>query len=369
MARMAAGIRKRTDGLLEKRFTINGKRYSIYGKTQKEITSKELELRKQIEAGYYKDNKNITLDEYFEEWLKGKSRTNKGNTLKTYSCYYRKHISPKIGHRKVQQIERREVINLQRSIAENLSANTCNMVLKALTIILNDAVRDEIIVRNPAESVKVLKNVNKAPETYHRALTEAEQVAFMREMQGDYYFELVALLLLSGMRVGEACALTWNDIDYKNNTIHINKTLTYNERGELVIGDTPKSEAGKRDIPLTEPMKIILAKQRQKMNGIVPMGNTNIFQAVYGGLIHNQTINRAIVKVLERLEEKGVHIEHFTAHALRDTFATRYIEQGGQPQTLKTILGHYCLAMTMDLYAHVLPTTKHKEMENLHIAF
>ena len=61
MARMAAGIRKRTDGLLEKRFTINGKRYSIYGKTQKEITSKELELRKQIEAGYYKDNKNITL--------------------------------------------------------------------------------------------------------------------------------------------------------------------------------------------------------------------------------------------------------------------------------------------------------------------
>jgi integrase len=368
MARVMAGIRKRADGSLEKRFTLNGKRYSVYGKTQKEIVSKELEIRKQVEAGCYKENKNITLDEYFEEWLNGKRSTVKGNTLKTYSCYYRKHISPHIGKRKVKQIERREVINLQRLISTNLSANTCNMVIKALTTVLNDAVRDEIILRNPAESVKTLKTINMASETYHRALTEEEQVAFMREMQGDYYYELVALLICSGMRVGEASALTWNDIDYRNNVIRINKTLTYNEQGELVVGNTPKSEAGKREIPLTESMKEILTRQRQKMQGIIPMGNSNVFQSVYGGLIHNQAINRAITNTLERLEKQGTHIEHFTAHALRDTFATRYIEQGGQPQTLKTILGHNSLAMTMDLYAHVLPTTKQKEMENLHIA-
>ncbi|MDE7002352.1 MAG: tyrosine-type recombinase/integrase [Lachnospiraceae bacterium] len=70
---------------------------------------------------------------------------------------------------------------------------------------------------------------------------------------------------------------------------------------------------------------------------------------------------------LARLEERGKPIEHFTAHALRDTFATRYIEQGGNPQTLKTILGHNSLAMTMDLYSHVLPNTKQKEIDNLKI--
>ena len=85
-------------------------------------------------------------------------------------------------------------------------------------------------------------------------------------------------------------------------------------------------------------------------------------------LIHNHAINRAITKTLERLEAKGTYIDYFTAHALRDTFATRYIEQGGQPQTLKVILGHSSLAMTMDLYAHVLPNTKQKEMDNLYIA-
>ena len=70
-------------------------------------------------------------------------------------------------------------------------------------------------------------------------------------------------------------------------------------------------------------------------------------------MVHNHAVNRAISDALARLEERGKPIEHFTAHALRDTFATRYIEQGGNPQTLKTILGHNSLAMTMDLYSHV----------------
>ena len=65
-------------------------------------------------------------------------------------------------------------------------------------------------------------------------------------------------------------------------------------------------------------------------------------------MVHNHAVNRAISDALVRLQEKGKIIEHFTAHALRDTFATRYIEQGGNPRTLKTILGHTSLAMTMD---------------------
>ena len=90
MARLGSGTRKRADGTLEKRFTINGKRYSVYGKTSKEITAKEQDIRKQIAAGVYTDNRNITLDGYFEEWIKGKRNVTKSNTLKTYSIYYKK---------------------------------------------------------------------------------------------------------------------------------------------------------------------------------------------------------------------------------------------------------------------------------------
>lgn len=368
MARLGSGTRKRADGTLEKRFTINGKRYSVYGKTSKEITAKEQDIRKQIAAGVYTDNRNITLDGYFEEWIKGKRNVTKSNTLKTYSIYYKKHISPILGKRKVQQIERREVLSLQRALSVELSNSSNNLAIKTLRTILSDAIKDEVITKNPAAGIARLKEQEKASETYHRALTEEEQAAFMQEIANDYYYEYIALLLSSGMRIGEVAALCWNDIDYKNNVIHVTKTLTYTEGGVLITGNSPKSEAGKRDIPLTETIKSILSRQRSKNNGVIPMGTQYIFTAVYGGLVQNCAVNKAIADALKRLEAKGTHIERFTAHALRDTFATRFIEQGGQPQTLKAILGHSSLAMTMDLYAHVLPNTKQKEMNTIHIA-
>lgn len=372
MARLANGVRKRSDGLLEKRFMVEGKRYSVYGINNKEIEQKERELRKTIEAGTYINNRKITLDEYFEEWLEGKRNSTKGNSLKTYKSYYYKHISPRLGNKKVQKIERREVLKLQNEVSQQLSVSACNMVLKVLKIVLNDAMNDEVISKNPASGVKALKDAGiKATDSYHRALTQEEQSAFMAELKNDYYYEFIALLITTGMRQGEAAALTWFDIDHKQNVIHVTKTVTRDEEGKVKIGDSPKSEAGERDIPMNDTIKEILKAQKKKnamlQGANVMQFNNRIFSTVYGSIINSHSINRAITNTLERLEEKGTHIEHFTAHALRDTFATRYIEQGGNMQTLKTILGHGSLAMTMDLYAHVLPNTKQEEMNNIKI--
>lgn len=369
MAKLGAGVRIRTDGNLEKRFTVNGKRYSVYGKSQKEISAKEQDIRKRIDAGIYTDNRSITLDKYFDEWIVTKRGRVKGSTIRNYTNTYYKRISPVMGNRRVQQIERREVQQLQNKVAEQLSATTANMTIRVLKVILNEAMADEIIYKNPANGVKNLKEKEKATETYHRALTEYEQAVFMQEMKNDFLYEFVALLLCTGMRSGEAAALSWSDIDYKNNVIHVTKTLTFSEKGELITGDTTKTLAGKRDIPITATIKDVLSKQRAKMGNIVSINqNAKVFMAVEGGLIYSETVNRVIARALRRLEAAGTHIEHFTAHALRDTFATRYIEQGGSPQTLKTILGHSSLAMTMDLYAHVLPNTKQQEMDSIHIA-
>lgn len=366
MGRLGSGTRKRADGMLEKRFTVDGKRYSVYRKNTKEIEQKEHETRKMIDAGIYTSNRKITLDQYFEEWQTGKRNSTKGNSLKTYRCHYYKHISPRIGSKKIQSIERREILILQKEISEHLSATTCNGILRTLKIILNDAVHDEIIIKSPAGGIKALKDPEKATETYHRALTEQEQKDFMKEMANDFYYEFVAFLLCTGVRVGEAAALTWGDIDYKENVIHVTKTVTHNENGTIAIG-SPKSEAGNRDIPLNDTIKEVLLSQRKKLKNIFPMNENRVFLSVYGKIVNDYALNRAIRAVLSRLEEQGKPIEHFTAHALRDTFATRYIEQGGNPQTLKTILGHSSLAMTMDLYSHVMPNTRQKEMDHLKI--
>jgi integrase len=102
------------------------------------------------------------------------------------------------------------------------------------------------------------------------------------------------------------------------------------------------------------------------MSGVIPI-NGNVFLTNYGHMIESQQVNRAIKSCIERLAKKGIAIDHFTAHGLRDTFATRAIESGMNPQTLKTILGHNSLEMTMDLYAHVMPDTKAEEMNKLQL--
>ena len=120
---------------------------------------------------------------------------------------------------------------------------------------------------------------------------------------------------------------------------------------------------------MNDTIRGILAKQRKKRSIVISIDKeeNRVFVSVFGKMVDNSIVNKAIRSALARLDGKGKPIEDFTVHALRDTFATRYIEQGGSPQTLKTILGHSSLAMTMDLYSHVLPNTKQKEMDNLKI--
>ncbi len=368
MARLQANVRKRSTGDYEKRFTVDGKRYSVYGKTQKEVIEKEGALREKIKAGLYTENRKLTLDQWFDQWLAEKRGSTKGNTLRTYTYYYRTHISPSIGSRKVQAIERREVILLQGKLTETLSISTANQVIKTLKVILNDAVQAEIIQRNPADSVKALRNTElKAVDTTHRALTEQEQKDFMQGMAGKFYYELFAFLLSTGMRQGEAAGLLWSDVDTRKGVIHIRRTATFTEDGKRTTG-TPKSEAGTRDIPITENVKKILRDQKEKQkNGNVVSLDGYVFTSPEGKFLRSNVLNLAIKRTIAELGEKGIHIEPFTVHALRDTFATRFIEQGGSPQTLKTILGHSSLAMTMDLYAHVLPNTKADEMNRINI--
>ena len=362
MKQIRNGIRKRKNGCYEKRISINGKRISIYGNTLDVISEKEEKIRKNVYSGIY-DKRNIILDDYFEKWIKDRKLYIKENTICTYTSYYYNHLSPILGKRKIQKIEPRELRTVQEQLARKLKASTANICFKILRAILNDAVTDQIITHNPAKGIRLIKDNNeKAINTYHRALTIFEQEMLMSELKEDYYYEFIAFMLCSGMRIGEVAALTWNDIEYDNYIIHINKTLTRLEDGKNIIGNTAKTESSMRDIPLTDTLQAILTSWKNKKNNA---SGDRIFSSIHGGIVQCGMINKAISKAIDNLKEKGYHIEHFTSHGLRDCYATRFIEQGGNMQTLKTLLGHKSLAMTMDLYSHVLPNTKKDEADRI----
>lgn len=345
-------------------------------KTSKECAENELRIREEIKAGLYNSNKNITLDAYFDEWEKSRRGTIKDSSIKINRSKYNNHIRPVLGKIKVQKIEKRAVVKLQQDLSKKLSASMTNGVIVLLKTVLNAAVDDEILMKNPAASVKPLRKDDrpKASETIHRALTREEQQAFMQEAKTEWLYEFFCFSLCTGMRLNEITALKWQDIDYINNVIRVNKTVSWKEGGG--IEETlPKSDTSNRDIPMNDTIKKILQMQKTKMSMVygeihARKMDSNIFIGSNGAkAIASSTVSSAIDNVLKRLRQQDIEIERFTHHAFRDTFATRYIEEGGNMQTLQKILGHSSLAMTADLYAHVLPNTKQQEMQQIENGF
>ena len=375
--KVKAGYRVREDGTLEKRFTHDGKRYSVYGQTVKECENKMLEKIKQIEAGAYRANSAVTLDEYFAEWIEQKTNKVRAATIYQNENWYKNRIQPYLGSEKVKKIERRQIMAMQAQLFKKYKSATVNGTLRLLYGILQTAVQDGILMKNPAENIPNVKDETEtaARDTIHRALTKEETAAFLKYAEGHtWYYEFFAFLFNTGMRSGEAAALKVRDLDYKAGVIHVRETVTRDRSGHFAEGPC-KTKNSVRDIPMTEPVKDILERAKAKRallafsygrEKVRPM-NEHVFVNTSGTAIGHMNVDQIIKQVLARMERDGQHIDTFTAHATRDTFATRAIENGMQPNTLKEILGHNSFSMTMDLYAHVMPNTKQDEMKLIQV--
>lgn len=388
MARLPIGCRKRKDGLYEIRFTDNGQRKSAYGHTTEECRENLERLKNEIKNGLSTKNKNITLEKYYEEWRHNRRGTVKPSTEYTLDERFAR-LPDFIKNRKVREIERRDIKKVQNILKEKHCTNTVNETMDLLKSILLSAIDDDIILKNPCRGLKPLKRTEpEARDTIHRALTAEERTAFFKFAAGSWYYELFCFLLNTGCRIGEALALTWGDIDYKNNCIHINKTLTKSretvirkgitkEINTFATGSSAKTAKGNRDVPLTDTLKDILKAQKEKDNiyhssKVLNMAKDKerlVFEAAYemGGQVSPPAIRATMTGIINKANKAGYKLEHFSPHAFRDSFATEAIKQGMNPNTLKEILGHSSLDMTMNIYAHVFDETKQAEMQKITI--
>lgn len=364
---LGKNISQRKDGRYQARFVNRfGKRETIYANTLNEIRQK---LRKE----QYEDEKQLnvvdnsmTLNEWFDIWLKTCKRNCRDTTKRTYNIQYNR-LREELGWRKLNSLSLVIVQNAFNQLKTDASRRDCKAVLVDM---LNRAMESDLVNKNVALSVNTkIDNVEKEEK---RVLTDSEVELLLNASKGGRLYPLFIVALNTGMRMGEIIGLTWDCIDFDNGMINVTKTLCYlpNSGDAIYEFHLPKTKAGKRKIPMSKLVKETLLEQKQWHDNVIErfepvMGFEDlVFTSKTNRPLNASNIKDSINYLIDRINRKNVDIEfeHFTPHCLRHTFATNCIAKGMKPKTLQKVLGHNSLAMTMDLYCHVLDKTIKEEM-------
>ena len=211
------------------------------------------------------------------------------------------------------------------------------------------------------ENESISKPKSKIIDKQIEALTLEEHKKLLEVLgkQEHKYKYIILLQLYTGMRIGEVLALTIKDIDYKANTITINKTLTRDENDKTIMGDTTKTENSKRTILMNSKVKEILqqAQKRQiaNINGLL----------FYDSIKNTYVTPTEVNCYLKRLNKKENITINLHTHMLRHTYATRCIESGMQAKALQKILGHKKIQTTLDTYTSVFKEFSENELEKV----
>lgn len=368
------GITQRKDGRYMGRFRHEGERYTVYDNELKKCVKKLNNLKYEVEHGLYAKETNVTVSSWFKTWIREyKEPTVKVGTVQVYKDNYKSYIEKPLGRKKLKSVRPEHIQKLYNDMnKKGYSRNTIELVSVVLSGMYKQALKNQIIIQNPVPLATLPRQYeDKKP----RVLTVKEQKIFLEYAKESYLYNLYLVLLTTGLRSGEARGLQWNDdIDLKNKVLHVNHTLIYAKDGGYQLG-TPKTKSSIRDVPLIDKaiktlkhQKVKQAKERmllgEKWRGKEGLEDL-VFTSETGKLINRDRLKVELDRVVEAIQKDHKEFEHITPHTLRHTFATRAIENGMSPQVLKTILGHSKLSMTMDLYSHVLPNTKAKEMQRI----
>ncbi|HEP3625953.1 TPA: site-specific integrase [Streptococcus pyogenes] len=344
---------------------MTGKRVktSITGRTRKEVNQKA----KHAQFDFLSNGSTIkrkvvikTFKELSHLWLETYKLTVKPQTYDATVTRLNRHIMPTLGNMKVDKITASDIqmlINRLSKYYVNYTAvrSVIRKVLQQgvlLGLIDYNSARDIILPRKQPNAKKKVKFIY--PSDLKSFLEHLETSQHKRY---NLYFDAVLyqLLLSTGLRIGEACALEWGDIDLENGTIAINKTYNKN----LKFLSTAKTQSGNRVISVDKKtlrsLKLYQMRQRQLFNEVGARVSEVVF-ATPTRKYFNASVRQSALDT--RCKEAG--IERFTFHAFRHTHASLLLNAGISYKELQYRLGHANISMTLDTYGHL---SKDKEKE------
>ena len=365
-------IRKRKDGRWEGRYTAGydektGKRLikNVLGKTQAEVKEKLAKAVAEAESVDVRRADEYTLGTWLQTWYELYAKPHlRFSTAEYYRRGIELHITPRIGDIPLKKLTGRDLQGLYKDLREHgrlreaqkgkqpgLSDSTIRGIHTMLHNALDRAVKERLIVRNPADDCvppKIPKHEMKIlpPEQIKSYLTAAEQ----RGVLPMFYLELI-----SGLRKGELVALQWSDLDIENKTISVSKQAGRNSAGEPDI-TRPKTENSIRKISIPQEAVDLLVAEHQKH----PSNPWMFPSPKTGEMYHPDSVVNLHKKIL-----KDAGLEHIRFHDLRHTYAVNSLKSGDDIKTVQENLGHQTAAFTLDVYAHATSSMKHESANRM----
>lgn len=384
------GEYQRSNGTFEYKWRDKrGKRHSIYAKTLDELREKEIDVLRDALDGIRADKNDLTINDLYFRWVQLKKGL-KANTFQNYKYMYAQFVEPDFGEMHIVDLKRSDVRAFYNHLADaqHVKANTIDNIHTVLHQVLELGVEDDYLRYNPSDNaLKELKRAHNNDSEKRKALTvpEADLFEDFLAQEGQYHrwYPIFIVMLWTGMRVGEITGLRWCDIDLEEETISVNHTLVYFDKGGSercgFAVNTPKTKAGERTIPMLPKVKeaFLMEKAYQEEVGLecnaVVDGYTDfIFINRFGGVQHQGTLNKALrriirdcnYEVLDKEEDNPILLPKFSNHTLRHTFTTRMCESGVNIKAMQDILGHADAETTLQIYADATKDLKKAEMIN-----
>lgn len=277
-------------------------------------------------------------------WKEEKRQFVKKSTFAAYSLIVETHLQPAFGN--LTAVTEKDVQDfVLQKLNGGLSQKTIKDMLIVLRMILKFGAKKNYCVYAPIDVIFPTDRERQELEV----LSIANQKKIMRFVEDNFTFRNLGIFicLSTGIRIGEICALTWDDIDTENGVIHIRKTIQriyVKENGikktELLI-DTPKTATSMRDIPMIKDLYEILKPLKKVVN------NDYFVLTNEATPTEPRTYRNYYKKLLDKL---GIPPIKF--HGLRHSFATRCIESKCDYKTVSVILGHSNISTTLNLYVH-----------------
>lgn len=296
-----------------------------------------------VHSGEFFENKIVpTVKEMIDISLKMNEANRKHFTNENYKMVLRTHVIPHFGNKKIDSIKPSELSLWQTNLLKKYSTKYTSSIRVVFHGIFEDALRDEIISKNPFSIVKTFRN-NPKREIQPFSKEEIFQIIDNTPFRIKAFF---AIGFFTGMRTGELLGLKWSDIDLENKTINIKRTR---HKG---IENSPKTKSSKREIEILDVLYPYILEHKDIFGDMEYVFTSKFKQPFYSTNKINETY---WIKVLKKLE-----LKYRNLYQMRHTFATLMIENREDILWVSHMLGHTNANITLEVYAKYLKNDKKK---------